>query len=109
MKNTQVNPIFSWDEETGIASCILYNKANNKTYLGIAQCHTDDFDMMNEKTGCKGKNFARISQLATVATAARSAPPRRFSTIRYFRHLHIIIRIFKVNDENIDKNFGFYE
>ena len=52
MKNTQVNPIFSWDEETGIASCILYNKANNKTYLGIAQCHTDDFDMMNEKTGC---------------------------------------------------------
>ena len=31
---------------------IYYNKANNKTYVGIAQCHTDDFDMMNEKTGC---------------------------------------------------------
>ena len=33
-------PIFSWDEETGIASCILTD--GEKVYTGIAQCHDGD-------------------------------------------------------------------
>ena len=48
MKN---EPIFSWDEETGIASCIL--GSNEKIYTGFAQCHPDDADMKGEKTGCE--------------------------------------------------------
>jgi hypothetical protein len=44
-------PIFSWDEETGTASCILTD--GKKTYTGIAMCHPDDEDMKGEKTGCE--------------------------------------------------------
>ena len=48
MKN---EPIFNWDEETGIASCILSD--GEKVYTGFAQCHPDDEDMKGEKTGCE--------------------------------------------------------
>ena len=48
MKN---EPIFSWDENTGLASCILSDGKN--VYTGIAQCHPEDMDMMSEKTGCE--------------------------------------------------------
>ena len=48
MKN---EPIFSWNEETGTASCIL--GSNEKIYTGFAQCHQDDADMKGEKTGCE--------------------------------------------------------
>ena len=48
MKN---EPIFSWNEETGTASCIL--GSNEKIYTGFAQCHPDDTDMKGEKTGCE--------------------------------------------------------
>lgn len=48
MKN---EPIFSWDEESGLASCILTD--GNKVYTGIAQCHPEDMDMESEKTGCE--------------------------------------------------------
>ena len=48
MKNT---PIFNWDAETGIASCILSN--GEKVFTGFAQCHPDDEDMKGEKTGCE--------------------------------------------------------
>lgn len=48
MKN---EPIFSWNEETGTASCIL--GSNEKIYTGFAQCHPDDVDMKGEKTGCE--------------------------------------------------------
>lgn len=44
------NTIFNWDEETGMASCILTDKKNN-IFLGLAQCHPDDRDMMNQYTG----------------------------------------------------------
>ena len=47
----KTEPIFSWDEETGLASCILTDGKNY--YTGLAQCHPDDADMMNEKTGCE--------------------------------------------------------
>lgn len=48
MKN---EPIFNWDEEAGIASCILSD--GEKVYTGFAQCHPDDEDMKGEKTGCE--------------------------------------------------------
>lgn len=44
-------PIFEWDAETGLASCILTD--GQHYYTGIAQCHPDDQDMMSEKTGCE--------------------------------------------------------
>jgi hypothetical protein len=44
-------PIFDWDKETGIASCILTD--GEREYYGEAICHDDDLDMMNEKTGCE--------------------------------------------------------
>ena len=59
MKN---EPIFSWNEETGTASCILGN--NEKIYTGFAQCHPDDTDMKGEKTGCEiAFRRARINAL----------------------------------------------
>ena len=48
MKN---EPIFNWDEETNVASCILSD--GNKVFTGFAQCHPDDIDMSSEKTGCE--------------------------------------------------------
>lgn len=48
MKN---EPIFTWDEESGVASCILSD--GEKVYTGFAQCHPDDNDMKGEKTGCE--------------------------------------------------------
>lgn len=48
MKN---EPIFEWDEEAGVASCILSD--GEKIYTGFAQCHPDDEDMKGQKTGCE--------------------------------------------------------
>lgn len=42
-------PFYDWNEESGIATCILYDGDN--VFLGMAQCHPDDRDMANEKTG----------------------------------------------------------
>ena len=48
MKN---EPIFGWNEDTGMASCILTDGEN--VYTGYAKCHPDDNDMKGEKTGCE--------------------------------------------------------
>ena len=42
-------PIFNWDPEEGVASCIV--KYKNQTFCGVAMCHEEDKDMMSEKTG----------------------------------------------------------
>lgn len=42
-------PYFAFDQESGTATCILYD--GNKTYYGTALCHPDDKDMMSERTG----------------------------------------------------------
>ena len=42
-------PIFNWDPEEGVASCII--KYKNQTFCGVATCHEEDKDMMSEKTG----------------------------------------------------------
>ena len=48
MKN---EPIFHWDEEAGVSSCILSD--GERVYTGFAHCHPDDEDMKGEKTGCE--------------------------------------------------------
>ena len=48
MKN---EPIFHWDENTGVSSCILSD--GERVYTGFARCHPDDEDMKGEKTGCE--------------------------------------------------------
>ena len=48
MKN---EPILHWDEEAGVASCIVSD--NEKVYTGFARCHPDDSDMSSQKTGCE--------------------------------------------------------
>ena len=59
MKN---EPIFNWDEEAGISSCIVSD--GEKVYTGFAQCHPDDEDMKGQKTGCEiAFRLARINAL----------------------------------------------
>ena len=44
-------PIFHWDENTGVSSCLL--SYGERVYTGFARCHPDDEDMKGEKTGCE--------------------------------------------------------
>ena len=48
MKN---EPRFIWDEEDGVATCILTDGKNQ--FVGEAICHDQDGDMKSEKTGCE--------------------------------------------------------
>ncbi len=43
------NAKYEWDSDTGTATCSCYY--NNIKYTGIAHCHPEDQDMMNENTG----------------------------------------------------------
>lgn len=45
-------PEFTWDEETGIAICIITDD-KQRTFIGEATCHPDDTDMRSERTGCE--------------------------------------------------------
>ena len=79
MKN---KPIFNWDKDIGMASCILQN--GNKTFVGIAQCHPDDMDMMSEKTGCEiAFTRARIK----IFQARRDEIKTRLSALNDFYHM----------------------
>lgn len=42
-------PYFEWNPETKTATCVLSDGEN--IFIGLATCHPDDEDMMNEKTG----------------------------------------------------------
>ena len=42
-------PMYLWDEERGIASCIIYY--NNLEFKGTAFCHPEDKDMQSKLTG----------------------------------------------------------
>ena len=44
-------PLFSYNPNSGEASCLIEDKDGNIIY-GIAKCHPDDMDMASEKTGC---------------------------------------------------------
>ena len=43
-------PVYTWDAATGRATCTLTDDKNN-TFIGVATCHQDDYDMMSERTG----------------------------------------------------------
>ena len=43
-------PIFKWDEDMGIAECIISDGLNS--FSAIAQCNPSDLDMRSEKVGC---------------------------------------------------------
>ena len=40
---------FHFNEETGFCLCTIKIRGNQ--YIGVAQCHPDDMDMVNQKTG----------------------------------------------------------
>ena len=46
----KMQPIYDWNEEDGIATCILYDNKDN-AFIGLAQCHDDDKDFQNQNTG----------------------------------------------------------
>lgn len=50
MAKKSKEPIFTWDEQSGLATCILTDGDN--VYIGTAQCSEQDQDMKSEKTGC---------------------------------------------------------
>lgn len=43
-------PKFTWDPQTGKATCTITDGHN--LFTGTAICHPDDLDMISEKTGC---------------------------------------------------------
>ena len=42
-------PVFDWNEETGVATCVLKDKEHS--YYGVAHCSPKDEDMKSQKTG----------------------------------------------------------
>lgn len=44
------SPEFTWDANTGVATCTITDGKNS--FTGTAICHPDDRDMISEKTGC---------------------------------------------------------
>lgn len=63
--------IHNWDEESKCATCIIQDK--NQTFYGLATCHPDDEDMMNQNTGLE------------IAT--------RRAEIKYFKYQRNILKI----------------
>ena len=62
----EYKPEFSWDTESGTAVCILTDD-KHRTFIGEATCHTNDFDMMSERTGCElAFRRAKLSYWRTV-------------------------------------------
>ena len=48
-------PKVEWHEEIGTAVCSITD-VYNRTHIGTAVCHPEDFDFMSEKTGCEIAN-----------------------------------------------------
>lgn len=44
-------PTFLWDEETGVAICVLTD--GKKEFTGMAMCDEADREFQSEKTGCQ--------------------------------------------------------
>lgn len=42
-------PKYTWNEEQGIARCVIYYK--NTKFCGVADCHPNDEDFKSERTG----------------------------------------------------------
>ena len=55
---------FDWDEETHIAKCMIQENKNGPIFIGEAECHEDDLDMMSPRTGQEiAFKRAKIKQL----------------------------------------------
>ena len=46
----QIVPIYSWDPDSGVATCVIVDR--NNTDVRTAKCRPEERDMMGEKTGC---------------------------------------------------------
>lgn len=44
-------PIYTWDQENGIATCTIVSDFGK--FITSSHCHPDDMDMCSEKTGCQ--------------------------------------------------------
>lgn len=42
---------YAFDKESGVTTCEICNKTTGDLWVGAAICHSDDNDMMSEKTG----------------------------------------------------------
>ena len=59
-------PIFDYNEESGTTTCYIEDK-EGRTFIGLANCHEDDRDMMNYLTGCEiAFRRAKIKQLQCI-------------------------------------------
>lgn len=45
-------PEFIWNEQAGIATCVLEDD-KGRNHVGVAACHPEDRDMMTDKVGCE--------------------------------------------------------
>ena len=78
----QINPIFEWDPETGVATCIIID--GDQTYVGVATCHPDDRDMMGEKTGCTIAEFrAELDYLRSIRDNKIKPTLNAYKTLYY--------------------------
>ena len=59
-------PEFSWEEETGVAICVLTDE-KGRVFVGEATCHSQDTDMKSERTGCElAFRRAKLQYLRTI-------------------------------------------
>lgn len=78
----QITPIYEWDPETGVSTCIIIN--GNKTHIGIAKCRPEDRDMMGEKTGCTiAEMRAEIDYLKSVRDDDIKPTLQAYKTLYY--------------------------
>lgn len=78
----QITPIYEWDSETGVATCIIIN--GNRTHIGIAKCRPEDRDMMGEKTGCTiAEMRAEIDYLKSVRDDDIKPTLQAYKTLYY--------------------------
>ena len=62
-------PEFTWDEETKVATCTIKDN-KNRTFIGEAHCHEDDFDMGTALVGYEiAYRRAIIEQLCYIRDA----------------------------------------
>lgn len=55
---------FDWDEDTHIAKCMIQPQKNGPIFIGEAECHEDDLDMVSQRTGQEiAFRRAKIKQL----------------------------------------------
>lgn len=91
-------PIFNWNDEQGVAICILDD--GHRTYTGTAICDDEDLvDFKSEKVGCE---IAMHRAVITYLTNLRDNELK--PQIKALRHLLACVKQSKRHD---DKNYEF--